>query len=46
MDKNYCWEKIINGEKILSTSEALEIEKIIKELRGEKGFRLMVDKFN
>ncbi len=34
------WNRILNGEKILSDSEALELEKTIKELRKEKGFRI------
>ena len=34
------WDSILNGEKILSDSEALELEKGLRELRKEKGFRI------
>ncbi len=33
------WEKILSGEKILSNTDAEEIEKLTKELRKEHGFR-------
>jgi len=34
------WEKILNGEKILSDKEAEDISNISKSLRKERGFRL------
>ncbi|MBS3051078.1 MAG: hypothetical protein J4400_02930 [Candidatus Aenigmarchaeota archaeon] len=33
------WDKILNGEKILSDKEADEMESFVKKLRKEKGFR-------
>ncbi len=34
------WNRILSGEKILSDSEALELEKTITKIRKEKGFRI------
>lgn len=33
------WDKILNSGKILSDKEAEDMEKFVKELRKEKGFR-------
>jgi len=33
------WSEILSGKKILSDSEAKEIEKVVKKLRKERGFR-------
>lgn len=33
------WAKILDGRKILSDKEAEEIEKVVKKLREESGFR-------
>jgi len=33
------WEKILNGEKILSDTEADDIEKTVTRVRAENGFR-------
>jgi len=38
-DSKRFWDEILNGEKILSDKEAEDIEKSIKKLRKEKGFR-------
>ena len=34
------WDRVLSGEKILSDNEALEMEKTVKELRKDKGFRI------
>ncbi len=34
------WEIILSGKKILSTKEALQLEKSVKEVRKEYGFRV------
>ncbi len=38
-NKNRIWDKILSGRKILSDSEAKDMENIIKSLRKESGFR-------
>ena len=37
-NENY-WDKILNSGKILSDKEANDMEKLVKQLRKEKGFR-------
>jgi len=37
--RNQVWAKILEGKKILSENEAREIEKVVKKLREEHGFR-------
>ena len=37
-----AWDKILNGKKTLSNKEAKGLEKISKELRSEKGWRVNI----
>ncbi|PIN75037.1 hypothetical protein COV18_04735 [Candidatus Woesearchaeota archaeon CG10_big_fil_rev_8_21_14_0_10_37_12] len=37
---NTFWERILNGEKILSDKEADEMEKVVVAVRKEHGFRV------
>ena len=38
-DREDVWDKILEGKKILSDDEARDMEKIVKRLRKERGFR-------
>ncbi len=38
-DEEEAWGKILGSKKILSDEEADDIQKIVRELRKEKGFR-------
>lgn len=38
-NRKSVWEDILKGEKILSDKEADDMEKIVKKLRKERGFR-------
>ncbi len=38
--RNDVWDEILDGEKILSDKEAKDLEKEVKKLRKEKGFRI------
>ena len=40
MDKDYAWDGILKGEKILSDKEAKELEEVVRKLRDEKEFRI------
>lgn len=34
------WDTILSGRKIISDKEAAEMQKMVRELRKEKGFRI------
>ena len=38
-NRKSAWDRILHGEKILSDSEADDMENIVKKLRKERGFR-------
>lgn len=37
---DFVWKKVLSGERILSDKEAMELEKAVKEVRKERGFRI------
>lgn len=37
---DFVWDRVLSGERILSESEAVKLEKTIEELRKDRGFRI------
>lgn len=37
--KDKIWKSVLNSKKILSDSEAREMEKVVNDMRKESGFR-------
>lgn len=39
-NKELFWNDVLKGEKILSEAEADDLQKIVRRMRSEKGFRV------